>query len=102
MKEVSYLRRLRVLSGLSLASVSACVGISPSLLSMAERGFRVLPERVITKLASLYEVDSEVLALSGGHIPSWFRDKVMHSPVEAMQAAMDSFELYEQAIEGGN
>lgn len=94
MSEPSYLRRLRILAGLSLSEAAARLGVSTSHLSMAERGARSLGEEHIMALVSLYGVDPDVAALAGGRVPSWLREQLRSRPEEATCAAMDGFSRY--------
>lgn len=94
MTEPSYIRRLRILAGLSLSDAAAQIGVSPSHLSMAERGARTLGEQNIIALADLYNLDPNVASLAGGHVPAWVREQFRTRPEEAACAAMDGFGRY--------
>ena len=97
MNEPSYLRRLRILAGLTLSEAAARLGVSTSHLSMAERGARSLGEEHVLALASLYRVGPDVAELAGGRVPSWLRDQLRSRPEEATWAAMDGFSRYNSA-----
>ncbi len=97
MNEPSYLRRLRILAGLTLSEAAAKLGVSTSHLSMAERGARSLSEDRVLALANLYRVGPDVAELAGGRVPPWIRDQLRSRPEEASWAAMDGFSRYTSA-----
>ena len=100
MTQPSYLRRLRILAGLSLSKAADVVGMSSSQLSMAERGARTLPEVHLARLAGLYAVEPDVIAVAGGRVPRWMRERLRQNPAEATRAALDGFARYSPP-EGG-
>lgn len=77
------LRETRVARGESLRAAAAATGLSPSSLSVAERGGPVVGEATIVRLAAHYAVTPCVrdrwLALAG-HVPADIVDAILAQP----------------------
>ena len=68
-RAVNILREAREAKGRSLRSAAKELGVDPSYLSRVETGERSLSARLRERAESIYGIDSEMLALSAGHVP---------------------------------
>jgi len=89
------LRQLRIKSGYSIKQAAPLLGISESLLSLAERGGREPSEEMICRAANLYQVNEESLMLNLGILPSRVFSIVAEKPDLFFRALADAFKRYE-------
>lgn len=63
------LREAREAKGRSLRSAAKELGVDPSYLSRVETGERFPSAELRERAEGIYDIDSDMLALSAGHVP---------------------------------
>lgn len=81
------IRELREAKGITLRKFAIDCGVSATYQSKIERGdFKPPSAEVISRMASVLGLDSDVTALEAGKIPTWIKGVLYFKPEESVRA----------------
>lgn len=87
----TYLRRLRVRRAKSLKAAAPEIGVSHAYLSKLENGAQSPSDELLSRLATYYDADADVLSILSGKIPEAVSDALQADPEEAARVLREIF-----------